>query len=123
MVGETPTSASGGPTPAPGGPTPAPGAPAAAPGTSDGVTDTVLGGGGSGETGGKNPFPGSVTIISVTTPLPLIFLGQGGGIRIAPTPMGFSSHDFPEPARRSETFLLISTEAKQDFLEILYLVY
>ena len=110
VVGETPTPAPGAPTPAPGAPTPAPGAPTPAPGTpppgtpapgtpapgtSDGVTDTVLGGVDSGETGGKNPFPGSVTIMSVTTPLPLIFLGQGGGIRIAPTPIGFSSHDFP----------------------------
>ena len=48
-----------------------------------------------GSIGGVYPFPGSLTITEVTIPTPVIFLGQGGGIRIAETPIGFTVHALP----------------------------
>ena len=55
------------------------------------------------------PTPGSSTITLSTTPLPLTNLGQGGGIKIADTPIGFSVHGLVRPVL-TVTFLLISTE-------------
>ena len=47
---------------------------------------------------GSCPFPGSFTMISVTTPFPLTTLGHGGGISIADIPTGLVVHgnDFSE---------------------------
>ena len=42
-----------------------------------------------------NPFPGSVIITEVTIPTPFIFLGQGGGIRIAEIPRGLTVQGLP----------------------------
>lgn len=42
-----------------------------------------------------NPLPGSVIITAVTIPTPFIFLGQGGGIRIAEIPRGLTIQGLP----------------------------
>ena len=46
-----------------------------------------------GPVGGLYPLPGIVGITGPTTPCPPTTLGQGGGIRIADTPIGFSFQD------------------------------
>ena len=50
------------------------------------------------------PLPGSSTTISVTTPFPFTFLGQGGGIRTAEIPIGLSVQDLVLPV---ETFIFL----------------
>ena len=51
--------------------------------------------------GAGYPFPGSSTITLQTTPLPVTFLGQGGGIRMADIPIGFCAQDLLTPVETS----------------------
>jgi len=44
-----------------------------------------------------SPFPGSLIIISATVPMPEIILGQGGEIRTALIPTGFTNQDLLSP--------------------------
>ena len=52
-------------------------------------------------------MPGESTRIDVTTPTPSTRFGQGGGTRIAETPIGLSTQDLEFPSRTDTDFRML----------------